>query len=167
MRENIAAPAIAFERVGKSYPGARTKALDGVSLEVAAGEFLAVIGASGSGKSTLLSLINRLTDPSEGHVRFQGEDTRDADPILLRRRIGYVFQGVGLFPHMTVAETSASRPACSDGSAPVSRRASTTSSTSCSCPRPPSGRAFRTSCREAKASASGWRGRSPPSRAWC
>jgi osmoprotectant transport system ATP-binding protein len=104
MRENIATPAICFERVGKTYPGARAKALDGVSLDVASGEFLAVIGASGSGKSTLLSLINRLTDPSEGHVRFQGEDTGDADPILLRRRIGYVFQGVGLFPHMTVAE---------------------------------------------------------------
>lgn len=96
--------AISFERVGKAYPGASGKALDDVSLGVAGHEFLAVVGASGSGKSTLLALVNRLIDPSEGTVRFAGEEVSRIDPVLLRRRIGYVFQGVGLFPHMTVAE---------------------------------------------------------------
>ncbi len=97
-------PAIAFDRVSKHYGEARTAALDDVTLAVAEREFLAVVGPSGSGKTTLLRLVNRLTDPSEGKVRFQGEDVRAQDPILLRRRIGYVFQGVGLFPHLTVVE---------------------------------------------------------------
>jgi osmoprotectant transport system ATP-binding protein len=98
------ATAIAFEAVGKSYGGGARKVLDGVSLAVADREFVAVVGPSGSGKTTLLRLVNRLTDPSEGAVRVDGEDVRTADPIMLRRRIGYVFQGIGLFPHMTVAE---------------------------------------------------------------
>jgi osmoprotectant transport system ATP-binding protein len=96
--------AIAFDSVSKSYGDGRRKVLDSVSLTVAERQFLAVVGPSGSGKTTLLRLINRLTDPTEGAVRVAGEDVRSSDPILLRRRIGYVFQGVGLFPHMTVAE---------------------------------------------------------------
>ena len=95
-------PAIAFEQVSKHYT--RTVALDRVSLEVAEREFLAVVGPSGSGKTTLLRVVNRLTDPSEGKVLFQSEDVRAQDAIRLRRRIGYVFQGIGLFPHLTVAE---------------------------------------------------------------
>jgi osmoprotectant transport system ATP-binding protein len=95
-------PAITFEQVSKRY--ARTVALDRVSLDVAEREFLAVVGPSGSGKTTLLRIVNRLTDPSEGKVLFQGEDVRAQDAIQLRRRIGYVFQGIGLFPHLTVAE---------------------------------------------------------------
>jgi osmoprotectant transport system ATP-binding protein len=63
-----------------------------------------VVGPSGSGKTTLLRLVNRLAEPSEGTVRFEGKDVRALDAIELRRRIGYVFQGVGLFPHLTVAE---------------------------------------------------------------
>jgi osmoprotectant transport system ATP-binding protein len=98
------APAISFDLVSKSYGNGSRKVLDSVSLAVAAREFLAVVGPSGSGKTTLLRLVNRLTDPTKGTVRVAGEDVRDVDPILLRRRIGYVFQGVGLFPHMTVAE---------------------------------------------------------------
>src|SRR5580692_1068557 len=77
-----------------------TIALDHVSLAVAAREFLAIVGPSGSGKTTLLRIINRLTEPSAGRVRVDGEDVSAIDPIALRRRIGYVFQGVGLFPHM-------------------------------------------------------------------
>src|SRR5262245_35626651 len=95
------ATAIAFEAVGKSYGGRARKVLDGVSLAVAEREFVAVVGPSGSGKTTLLRLVNRLTDPSEGAVRVDGEDVRTTDPTMLRRRIGYVFQGIGLFPHMT------------------------------------------------------------------
>ncbi|MEA2930399.1 MAG: osmoprotectant transport system ATP-binding protein [Hyphomicrobiales bacterium] len=99
---NTALPAIAFDAVGKAY-GA-TPVLDDVSLSVPAGQFLAILGPSGSGKTTLLRLVNRLADPSTGAVRVAGEDVRTADPIALRRRVGYVFQGIGLFPHMTVAE---------------------------------------------------------------
>jgi osmoprotectant transport system ATP-binding protein len=102
-------PIIAFEQVSKRHDGARS-ALDQVSLTVAAGEFLVIVGQSGSGKTTLLSMINRLNEPSDGVVRFDGEDVRTLDPIALRRRIGYVFQGVGLFPHMSVAENIAITP---------------------------------------------------------
>ena len=97
---------VAFEGVSKTYAkGAR--AVDGVSLEIAGGSFVALVGASGSGKSTLLKMVNRLIEPSEGRVTIDGEPV-DAEPAhLLRRRIGYVFQNVGLFPHLTVGENVA------------------------------------------------------------
>jgi osmoprotectant transport system ATP-binding protein len=98
-----AAPSIAYENVGKSFERGRIRAVDGVSLDVAAGEFLAIVGGSGSGKTTLLRLANRLIVPESGTVRVQGNDVRGLDPIALRRSIGYVFQSGGLFPHMTVA----------------------------------------------------------------
>jgi osmoprotectant transport system ATP-binding protein len=94
---------ITLESVSKTF-GLGAPALEGVSLSVTRGEFLAVAGASGSGKTTLLQLINRLSETSEGTLRVGGEDIRSLEPIGLRRRIGYVFQEVGLFPHMTVAE---------------------------------------------------------------
>jgi osmoprotectant transport system ATP-binding protein len=103
-----ASPAISFDNVSKSYGDARV--LDRVSLGVPDREFLAVVGPSGSGKTTLLRLINRLIEPSTGVVRVEGEDVNASDAIALRRRIGYVFQGVGLFPHMTVAENIAITP---------------------------------------------------------
>ena len=78
--------------------------VDDVSLEVAEGEFLAIVGGSGSGKTTLLRLANRLIDADSGRITVEGEDVRAADPIRLRRRIGYVFQSGGLFPHMSVAD---------------------------------------------------------------
>jgi osmoprotectant transport system ATP-binding protein len=76
----------------------------GITLQVASGEFLAVIGASGSGKTTLLKFINRLIEPTRGTIFVGGEDVALCDPVQLRRRIGYVFQGIGLFPHLSVAE---------------------------------------------------------------
>lgn len=75
-----------------------------LDLEVHAAETLAMVGASGSGKTTTLRLVNRLIDPTSGEIRVEGRRTVDWDPITLRRRIGYVIQEVGLFPHMTVAE---------------------------------------------------------------
>jgi osmoprotectant transport system ATP-binding protein len=98
------APLIAWQHVGKSFDGGRVKAVDDVTLEVAQGEFLAVVGGSGSGKTTLLRLTNRLIEADSGTIHVEGEDVRAVDPILLRRRIGYVFQSGGLFPHFSVAE---------------------------------------------------------------
>jgi osmoprotectant transport system ATP-binding protein len=100
------APLIAYAHVSKSFGGngsMRVVAVDDVSLEVAEGEFLAVVGGSGSGKTTLLRLANRLIDADQGSITIEGEDVRAADPVRLRRRIGYVFQSGGLFPHMSVA----------------------------------------------------------------
>ena len=101
--------AISFERVAKAYAG-QQRALKSVSLAVPAREFLAIVGPSGSGKTTLLRLINRLAEPTEGTVRVEGADVRTVDPVELRRRLGYVFQNIGLFPHMTVAENIAITP---------------------------------------------------------
>jgi osmoprotectant transport system ATP-binding protein len=78
--------------------------LDGVSLTVEAGAFVALVGPSGSGKTNLLKTINRLVEPDEGDVRLEGRDVRGLPAHELRRRIGYAFQGIGLFPHMNVAE---------------------------------------------------------------
>jgi osmoprotectant transport system ATP-binding protein len=101
-------PAISFTNVVKSYGACR--ALDGESLEVRAGEVLAVVGPSGSGKTTLLRMINRLSAPDSGRVKIGDADIGTLDPVPLRRRIGYVFQGVGLFPHLTVAENISITP---------------------------------------------------------
>jgi osmoprotectant transport system ATP-binding protein len=100
-------PMIAYVDVVKSFDGGggakRVLAVDDVSLEVAGGEFLAIVGGSGSGKTTLLRLANRLIDADRGSITIEGEDVRKADPVQLRRRIGYVFQSGALFPHMSVA----------------------------------------------------------------
>jgi osmoprotectant transport system ATP-binding protein len=93
---------IILDDVSKHY-GDRI-AVDRLSLHVADGEVLALLGGSGSGKTTTLKLINRLIEPSTGSIRVAGRDTRQFAPHELRRTIGYVLQGVGLFPHMTVAE---------------------------------------------------------------
>ncbi len=101
-------PAIELTGIVKRY-GAHA-ALDGVSLSVAKGEFTALVGGSGSGKTTLLKTINRLVSPDAGEVRVLGANVRTSEPHSLRRKIGYVFQEVGLFPHLTVAENIAITP---------------------------------------------------------
>ncbi len=88
----------------------QTPILDNFSLTVGAGETLALVGASGAGKTTVLKLVNRLLLPDAGEVCVQGRDTREWDPIRLRRSVGYVIQEVGLFPHLTVAENIAVVP---------------------------------------------------------
>src|SRR5882672_10034360 len=100
----MTAPLIAYTNVGKTFDAGRVVAVDDVSLEVAEGEFLAIVGGSGSGKTTLLRLANRLIEADSGTIRVEGEDVKAVDPIGLRRRIGYVFQSGGLFPHMSVAD---------------------------------------------------------------
>ena len=82
-------------------------AVDGVSFQVATGELVALVGGSGSGKTTTLKMINRLIEPDTGRVTIDGQDTASLEPHVLRRSIGYAFQGVGLFPHLTVAENVA------------------------------------------------------------
>jgi osmoprotectant transport system ATP-binding protein len=102
-------PAIRLEGVTVRYAQA-APALDGVSLQVAPGAFVALVGGSGSGKTTLLKTVNRLVRADAGRVSVFGEDVAAAAPHALRRRIGYVFQEVGLFPHLTVAENIAVTP---------------------------------------------------------
>ena len=99
-------PAIAFDAVSVTYPGG-VRAVESVGLEIAGGSFVALVGQSGSGKSTLLKTVNRLVEPTAGRVTIDGADVAAEPAHLLRRRIGYVFQGIGLFPHMTVAENVA------------------------------------------------------------
>src|SRR3954471_15134085 len=100
---SLARSLIAFAHVAKSFEAGRVRAVDDVTLDVAEGEFVAIVGGSGSGKTTLLRLANRLIDADVGEIRMEGQDVRALDPVSLRRRIGYVFQSGGLFPHISVA----------------------------------------------------------------
>ena len=112
-------PSIAFRETTKLFGD--VTAVDAISLEIEDDSFVALVGESGSGKSTLLKTINRLVDPDSGSVLLEGEDVRCADAPELRRRIGYVFQGVGLFPHMNVAENIAIGPRLSGTRLPTER----------------------------------------------
>ena len=100
---------ISLRSVSKVYPGDVT-AVDEVSLVVDRGETLVLVGASGCGKTTTLKMINRLVEPSRGEIRVDGRDIAQLDPDELRRRIGYVFQGIGLFPHYSIAENVSAVP---------------------------------------------------------
>ena len=104
-------PIIRFQAVSKSF-GAQTVLRD-FSLDVEPGAFVTVIGRSGCGKTTVLKLVNGLLAPDTGRVLVQGQDVARADPVALRRRIGYAIQSVGLFPHMTVEKNIAYVPAIS------------------------------------------------------
>ncbi|WP_164938509.1 ATP-binding cassette domain-containing protein [Bradyrhizobium guangdongense] len=95
-------PMIGYMHVTKSFGPLR--AVDDLSLGIAEGEFLAIVGGSGSGKTTLLRLTNRLIEADGGTITVEGEDIQNIDPVALRRRIGYVFQSGGLFPHLSVAD---------------------------------------------------------------
>jgi len=99
---------IRIERLSKQYDA--TTVVDDVSFEVEHNSITVIVGTSGSGKSTLLRMINRLVEPTSGRVLLDGADTRSEPAHLLRRRIGYVIQGNGLFPHRTVAENVATVP---------------------------------------------------------
>jgi osmoprotectant transport system ATP-binding protein len=101
---------ISLRGVSKRYEGQPTFAVADVDLDVAEGELVILLGESGCGKTTTLKMINRLIEPSGGTITINGEDTRTTDPVALRRGIGYVFQRIGLFPHMTVADNIASVP---------------------------------------------------------
>ena len=141
-------------------------AVDDVSFRVATGELLALVGGSGSGKTTTLKMINRLVEPDAGRVTIDGRDTASLEPHVLRRSIGYVFQGVGLFPHMTVAENVAV-PLRLAGLAARARRSARVDELLAlrRARRARCSRGSRPSCRAASSSAWAWRGRSPPHRA--
>jgi osmoprotectant transport system ATP-binding protein len=108
-------PAISFEHVRKVYD-ARSKddssgsAVDDLTLAVRPHEVLVLVGPSGCGKSTTLRMANRLVEPTSGRILLEGEDVTRVDPVKLRRRMGYVIQNVGLFPHRTVAQNVATVP---------------------------------------------------------
>ena len=94
---------ITLNQVSKSYDGV-SNIINNLSFEVLEGEILMLLGSSGCGKSTILKMINRLIDPTEGSIYLDGKDIHKQDPIELRRSIGYVFQGIGLFPHLSIRD---------------------------------------------------------------
>ncbi len=101
---------IKLSKLTKQYSADTLPAVDTISLTVAGGEFLILLGESGCGKTTTLKMINRLIEPTSGKVEIDSRNTAAMNPVSLRRSIGYVFQEIGLFPHMTIAENIAAVP---------------------------------------------------------
>ncbi len=101
---------VAFENVTKTYPGSDGPAVDNLSLTVPAGEICVLVGPSGCGKTTSMKMVNRLIEPTGGRITIDGEDVMSLPAVELRRRIGYVIQQVGLFPHLTIGDNVAVVP---------------------------------------------------------
>jgi osmoprotectant transport system ATP-binding protein len=95
---------IELRNLCKTYRAGGTAAVQGLDLSIATGEFLVLIGPSGCGKTTTLSMINRLVEPSSGEILVDNVNVQSLDPVVLRRSMGFVFQDIGLFPHLTAAE---------------------------------------------------------------
>jgi len=108
--QNVTGASIMLQEVTKTYPGQKKPAVGGLTLEIPAGSIVMFVGPSGCGKTTTLKMINRLIEPTSGEIIINGEDVTDMDGDELRRRIGYVIQAGGLFPHMTVATNIAMVP---------------------------------------------------------
>src|SRR5436305_13823673 len=106
----LTGPAVVFEHVTKRFPSATLPAVDDVYLEVPGGSLVVLLGPSGCGKTTLLKMVNRLYEHDSGRVLIEGREARSFQINELRRRIGYVIQSTGLFPHMTVAKNIATVP---------------------------------------------------------
>jgi osmoprotectant transport system ATP-binding protein len=98
---------IHLREVSKSFLGTDAPAVDNLTLEILSGETLVLLGSSGCGKTTTLKMINRLIEPTHGLITIDGADVRKFDAVALRRSIGYVFQGIGLFPHLTIEDNVA------------------------------------------------------------
>jgi osmoprotectant transport system ATP-binding protein len=101
---------IVLDKLTKRYPNTERAAVDGVSLEVPAGEIVVFVGPSGCGKTTTMRMINRMIEPTSGTITIGGEDVTGLDAVTLRRRIGYVIQQIGLIPHLTIAQNVALVP---------------------------------------------------------
>ena len=101
---------ILLDNITKKYGGQSTPAVDNVTLEFPAGQITVLVGPSGCGKTTTMKMINRLIEPTSGRIMIGEEDVTNVDPDKLRRRIGYVIQGAGLFPHFTVGDNIALVP---------------------------------------------------------
>lgn len=99
-----------FEHVSKTFSNSTYAAVNNCSFGVDSGSFVVLLGPSGCGKTTLLKMVNRLIEPTDGTIRLDGKNIRELDATTLRRRIGYVIQQVGLFPHLTVAQNIAVVP---------------------------------------------------------
>ncbi len=103
-------PMIRLERLTKRFPGQREPAVEALSMDIPEGEIVILVGPSGCGKTTTMKMINRLIEPTAGRIFLQGEDVTRTDPDRLRRRMGYVIQQIGLFPHLTIAANIATVP---------------------------------------------------------
>ena len=101
---------IRLEELTKTFPGSSEPAVDSLTLDVYEGEIVVFVGPSGCGKTTTMKMINRIIEPTGGRIFLEGEDVTDQNPDQLRRRIGYVIQQIGLFPHMTIADNIATVP---------------------------------------------------------
>ncbi|HZG61941.1 MAG TPA: ATP-binding cassette domain-containing protein, partial [Rubrobacteraceae bacterium] len=101
---------IRLENLTKVFPGQEQPAVENLSLEIPKGEIVVFVGPSGCGKTTTMKMINRIIEPSSGRIFLQDEDVTGVNADKLRRRIGYVIQQIGLFPHMTIAENIATVP---------------------------------------------------------
>lgn len=102
--------AIEYQEITKIYPGNDYSSVDHVSAAIEEGEFVTILGSSGCGKTTLLKMTNRLIEPSKGKILLFGRDISKENPVQIRRKMGYVIQQVGLFPHMTIEENIATIP---------------------------------------------------------
>jgi len=108
--QDAAGAVVAFEHVTKRYGGADPPAVSDLTFTIPAGEICVLVGPSGSGKTTTMKMVNRLIEPTSGRITIGGEDVMSLPAVELRRRIGYVIQQVGLFPHLTVGENVAVVP---------------------------------------------------------
>jgi osmoprotectant transport system ATP-binding protein len=101
---------IELKELTKRYPGTEVPAVDRLTMDIPRGEIVVFVGPSGCGKTTSLKMINRIIEPTSGQIILDGEDVTDVNPDQLRRRIGYVIQQIGLFPHVTIADNVATVP---------------------------------------------------------
>ncbi len=102
--------AVEFQSISKRFPKAGYDAVSEVSLKINEGEIITILGTSGCGKTTLLKMVNRLYEPDHGEILLFGEPIKSLNPVQLRRKIGYVIQQIGLFPHMTISDNIATVP---------------------------------------------------------
>src|SRR3954452_5081819 len=110
MTENGSETMIRLENLTKTFPGQHEPAVEELSMKIPEGEIVILVGPSGCGKTTTMKLINRLIEPTSGRIVLDDEDVTRVDADRLRRRIGYVIQQIGLFPHQTIAQNIATVP---------------------------------------------------------